>query len=75
MELNRRGEKGHVPYRTGRFFTADSQWFFASREGMDHGPYVSKSYAETALKQYIDNCQKVENRLEKRADIYGPSSI
>lgn len=75
MELHRKGEKGPTPYRTGRFFTSDSQWFFASREGIDHGPYVNKSRAEAALKQHIDDCQKVENRLVRHSDSYGSSSI
>lgn len=65
MENNRKGENGSVPYRTGRFFTADSMWYFASREGVDHGPYPNKSTATTALSRHLDDCRKVEDRFNR----------
>lgn len=63
MDGNRKGEAGPVPYRTGRFFTADSKWYFASREGLDHGPFISKEQAAAALALHIENCQQVESHL------------
>jgi len=53
MEVNRKGETGSVPYRTGRFFNVDSNWYFTSRGGVDHGPYASKADAELALKGFL----------------------
>ncbi|MDH5180238.1 MAG: DUF6316 family protein [Gammaproteobacteria bacterium] len=64
MEQNRKGEKGPIPYRTGRFFSADSMWYFASREGIDHGPFPSRTLAVDALKRYLESCLQVENRLQ-----------
>jgi len=45
----RKGESGTIPFRTGRFFSVDNQWYFATREGVEHGPYKSKYDAEVNL--------------------------
>lgn len=63
MNTNRRGESGTPPYRTGRFFVVDSNWYFSTREGLEHGPFPTKEKAEQECKTYIKVCQQVENRL------------
>lgn len=63
MERNRRGESGSVPYRTGRFFNVDSQWFYSTRECLDHGPFITKHMAIENCNNYINSCRLVENRL------------
>ncbi|MDH5445392.1 MAG: DUF6316 family protein [Gammaproteobacteria bacterium] len=63
MNSNRKGEEGPVPYRTGRFFCVDSQWFFTTREGLDHGPFPTKEKAEWECQTYINVCLKIEERL------------
>jgi len=55
MERYRHGESSSIPFRTGRFFCVDATWYFACREGMDHGPYYSKLEAKTALQDFLDN--------------------
>lgn len=57
METYRQGESGSIPFRTGRFFCVDAAWYFACREGLDHGPYYSKSEAEAALRDFIQNLE------------------
>ena len=45
--------KETTPYRSGRFYTIESQWFFSVRETQDQGPYSNKKEAEVKLEQYI----------------------
>ncbi|WP_198292182.1 DUF6316 family protein [Teredinibacter turnerae] len=50
----RRGEsEDRVWYRSERFFRADGQWYFSTREGVEVGPYPSRSSAANGLKLYI----------------------
>ena len=50
---NRKGEQGPTPFRSGRFFSVGGQWFFATREGNDQGPYQSKEDAEAELMMFL----------------------
>lgn len=61
MEVHRQGEYGSIPFRTGRFFCVDAAWYFACREGLDHGPYTSKAEAETALKDFLENLDSISD--------------
>lgn len=63
MEILRKGESGAIPFRTGRFFTVDSKWFFTTREGNNHGPYNSKDDAEVNLEFFIGNIFHAEQQL------------
>ena len=47
--LNRRGESGSVPFRSGRFYSVGTEWYFAVRRGADQGPYDNKDQAKDAL--------------------------
>ncbi|WP_185233086.1 DUF6316 family protein [Teredinibacter franksiae] len=42
-----------VWYRSERFFCADGQWFFSTREGDDIGPYSSRLSAANGLQLYV----------------------
>lgn len=59
MESHRQQESGSIPFRTGRFFCVDTAWYFACREGLDHGPYSNKDEAETALQDFLDNLDSI----------------
>lgn len=59
MIVNREGENGALPFRTGRFFNVGTKWYFSTRESMDQGPYPDKKEAEYALNRYIENCMSV----------------
>jgi hypothetical protein len=50
---NRRSEQPRRYFRCGRFFTVGHQWFFATREGLDIGPYATRPQAEIALAKYV----------------------
>ena len=47
----RKGEDARLWFRTGREFHVDGQWYFATREGIDVGPYPTQFEArvEAAL--------------------------
>ena len=49
---HRRGETGEIPYRSGRFFSADGSWFFATREGENVGPFETLQLARAGLVEY-----------------------
>jgi len=55
MDVLRKGESGVIPFRSGRFFNVDTQWYFTSRKGVDHGPFDSKYNAEVSLDVFIHN--------------------
>ena len=59
METYRQGESGSIPFRSGRYFCVDAAWYFACREGLDHGPYASKPEAENALQEFLDNLESI----------------
>ena len=50
---NRRSEQPRRYFRCGRFFTVGHQWYFATREGLDIGPYATRPQAEIALAKYV----------------------
>ncbi|MGD8484144.1 MAG: DUF6316 family protein [Thioalkalispiraceae bacterium] len=63
MTQNRRGESGSTPFRTGRIFNVGAQWYFATREGVDHGPYTDKSDAEAELSLFIRDKLTSDQRI------------
>lgn len=63
MTQNRQGETGSIPFRTGRIFNVGMQWYFATREGIDHGPYADKSDVEAELMLFIREQRTLDERL------------
>ncbi|MDH5191126.1 MAG: DUF6316 family protein [Gammaproteobacteria bacterium] len=53
MGLRRKGEEGHSPFRSARVFNVGTEWYFATREGKDVGPFESKDDAEAELALYL----------------------
>lgn len=52
--LPRKGEQGiPVTFRTNRFFSIGTDWYFSTREGIDQGPYQSKKLAQLAIEKFI----------------------
>lgn len=45
---------GEIPVRSNRFFAADGQWFFATREGNPVGPFDDKQEAQQGLDDFIE---------------------
>ncbi len=54
MNLNREGEQGIIPMRSDRFFSADAQWYFATREGAAVGPFNDKTHASQGLRDFLE---------------------
>ena len=40
--------------RSGRFFQMKGHWFFKTREGIDYGPYVSRTECRYAYNEFLD---------------------
>ena len=40
-------------FRSDRFFSGNGQWYFATREHIDIGPFPRRELAEAALQQFI----------------------
>lgn len=53
MIARRSGEKGDVPFRSGRFYSVGVDWYAATREGRDLGPFASRDDAQSAIADYI----------------------
>jgi len=64
MDILRKGESGIIPFRSGRFFNVDNKWYFASREGIDHGPFDSKQQAEISLDVFIHSINNAHTYLK-----------
>ena len=52
-------------FRSDRFFRSEGMWFFATREGIDFGPFTVRSDGERALLRYLDT-QKTMRKLRGR---------
>lgn len=63
MNKHRQGENGSIPFRTGRFFNIESNWYFACRIEADVGPFDSKSEAEAALTLYVRDLTTFNDRI------------
>lgn len=42
-----------ITFRTNRFFSIGVNWYFSTREGIDHGPFDSKKLAELGIEKHI----------------------
>lgn len=63
MSLNREGELGTIPMRTDRFFSADSEWYFSTREGTAIGPYNNKTQAGKGLQDFLEFLSLAQPKL------------
>lgn len=57
---HREGEVGSVPVRADRFFAAQGEWFFSTREGSPMGPFADKDEAISGLKDFIEFMELAE---------------
>lgn len=64
------GRAGDSPdknfFRSERFFNADSQWYFATRELSDQGPYATREQAQARLADYLRWHKKAQARSERQ---------
>lgn len=47
-------------FRADRLFITNGEWYFATREGVDRGPYGSRDEALRALAHFIDEMTAIE---------------
>ena len=66
MIANRQGESGSVPLRSDRFFAAQGQWYFATREGAPIGPFGDKGEALQGLNDFIEFMNLAEPKTLSR---------
>lgn len=64
-QRNRHGERGAAPFRSGRYYAIDEQWWFAIRRGPDQGPYPTKAAAKQALVEYLNDQFAFEKHLQQ----------
>ncbi len=62
----RSGEKPRVRFRTNRFFSAGGQWYFATRETLDVGPYATRADAERDAGRLLDILRITRTLPERR---------
>ena len=53
---SRRDEKEGVYFRSNRLFAVNHDWYFATREGENKGPFKDRNQAELALAAFIARC-------------------
>ena len=63
MNKHRHGEEGTIPFRSGRFFNVESNWYFGCRSEPDEGPFDSKPEAEAALLLYVRDLNTFNVRI------------
>lgn len=54
-EARHRTGEAEVPvtFRSNRFYTSGSEWYFSTREGVDQGPFPNRISAHEAIQKYI----------------------
>jgi len=62
-------------FRSDRFFTEGSQWYFATRENTVEGPFSNREEAENGLMLYLRDIQAKESFGLKPARIPGSPGI
>jgi len=63
MNKHRNSEDGLIPFRSGRFFNIETNWYFACRGEPDEGPFDTKSDAEAALTLYVRGTNTFDDRI------------
>ena len=65
--VHREGEVGsNPPMRSDRFFAAQGEWFFSTREGAPIGPFEDKNEATKGLDDFIEFMSLAEPKMLSR---------
>jgi len=59
--IYREGERRGIWYRTDRVFRVGSEWFIATREEGDIGPFKSRVAAERFVPRFVAMIKKKQN--------------
>ena len=71
QQRSRHAEKGATPFRSGRFYSVDNEWWFAIRRGADQGPYRTKAVAKQGLIEYLNEQFAFEKNLKNDQVLLG----
>lgn len=52
---SRKNEADKVWFRGDRCFNADGQWYLATREGVNVGPFTNQRAAQRSIALYLDS--------------------
>lgn len=55
----RDGENQPYLFRSGRFYSVNGKWYFASREAPVHGPFLERSTAEEACTRLMRGLRRL----------------
>lgn len=58
MHRHRTGERGTIPFRSGRYFCINGQWFFTHRDNKLEGPFPDQDSAEQACRRFIEKLKQ-----------------
>ncbi len=65
---NRRGEEPRTYFRTDRLYTIGNNWYVATREGNNIGPFTTRETAQKSISQYVSGVQARKNsRVQARS--------
>lgn len=64
MLTYREGETRPYPFRSGRFFTVNGEWYFTTREAPAFGPFTDRTRAEEACQRFLT--RKLMERQRKQ---------
>lgn len=62
------GEERKTHFRTDRFYRADSEWYFSTREQVEMGPYKTYQEAQLELTFYLEG-HYLSNSLTRKAGL------
>lgn len=62
----RSGESRRVWFRTNRFFSVGDRWYFATREAVEVGPYLTRADAEADAQRLLEVLQVTPTAPERR---------
>lgn len=66
MLTYREGESLPFPFRSGRYFTVNGEWYFTTREAPAFGPFTDRTRAEAACTRFLN--RKALDRQRKRGN-------
>lgn len=72
--MNRTGESGQQPDRNPRFFQKDGYWYYATREGVNIGPFDNLQAAGAGASAYIDFILHAEPHIKATLHKYQPAA-
>jgi hypothetical protein len=69
--MNRTGENSAVPERSKRYYAKDGYWYYATREGVNIGPFDTLGEAERGVSDFIDFIMHAEPEVVASLERYG----